>query len=189
MRPLKEEVDGRGRVLRLFAYGSLKTGECNYNQVQPYFLESRPAAAPGQMLLRPDGYPALVVDPELILAMGSDDRAGDLRETQNQTQTQNQNQSQTQAQAAALVPGQLLHLHTGVEITEKLDVFEGYFPGRPSEYLRVLIPIRCDAAWETAWVYVAAHPDPTWPPIETWPHDTIQPPPYRYQLPEAPANG
>ena len=157
--------------MRLFVYGSLKTGECNFNQVQPYFVEARAAKGPGRMLLRPDGYPALVVDSSFILDVGSDDLERDMGRAGDPAPP-----------VEAEVSGQLMLLHSGAEITERLDIFEGYFPGRPSEYLRVLIPVNTEEGWECAWVYVAAHPDPAWPAIAQWPCLPAQPPPYRYEL-------
>jgi len=46
----------------LFVYGSLKRGECNYHEVERWVVSVVEAWCPGQLYLRPDGYPALVLD-------------------------------------------------------------------------------------------------------------------------------
>lgn len=46
----------------LFVYGSLKRGECNFHEVERWVVAVTEAWCPGRLYLRPDGYPALVLD-------------------------------------------------------------------------------------------------------------------------------
>ena len=129
--------------MRLFVYGSLKRGECNYHEVERWVVSVVPALAPGLLYLRPDGYPALA------LGEGS-------------------------------VPGELLELSDGDAALEHLDIFEGYYPGHESEYLRVRIectPLIPEVQSIPAWTYVCQHPH-DWPPIASWPVKAERPAPY-----------
>ena len=134
--------------MRLFVYGSLKRGECNYHEVDRWVVSVVPARAPGRLYLRPDGYPALVV--------GS-------RES-----------------GVGSVPGELLELSDPDAALAHLDIFEGYYPGHDSEYLRVEItctPISLLPSPISAWTYVCQHPH-DWPPIASWPVKAERPAPY-----------
>lgn len=163
------------RHLRLFVYGSLKTGECNASVLSRWVRKAVPGRTPGRMYLRPDGYPALWVP--RFCALGTDSYEAD----------------------AALAPaaraqdghdwvtGEVLTLETPLEVLPRLDDFEGYFPDRPSEYRRVLVEVSADTGWTTAWTYVCPDQGPAadWLPIPCWPPPGARetPAPYRARRP------
>jgi gamma-glutamylcyclotransferase (GGCT)/AIG2-like uncharacterized protein YtfP len=154
----------------LFVYGSLKPGECNFDQVERFLERARPAQGPGRLFLRPDGYPALWLgDACAPLGPGEPDR--DLLQGGKRVEP-----------GVGDVSGSLLELEPSA--LGRLDRFEGYRPGRSSEYLRVLVAVWLpdEQDWLEAWTYVCAEPDPAWPQIDVWPPEGSQKPaPYRPQ--------
>ena len=142
--------------MHLFVYGSLKQGECNFHQVSRWVRSVRPARAPGQLYLRPDGYPALCLGSERWLEVGTRDHAHDVSRCAGST-----------TRVEGSVPGQLLELDQPEVALVLLDWFEGYQPGELSEYWRVLLPIYPD---RLAWTYVCRPEQVSdWPAIESWP--------------------
>lgn len=154
------EADQRSHPLVLFAYGSLRPGECNFGQLEDHFLEAVPWRVPGHLRLRPEGYPALVLAPQLPQALG---RPYDWDWPPLLA-------SETAGGHESWVRGDLIRLRNSREIRERLDDFEG-FSGARFDYLRVAV--RCNA--ELMWTYVAPRDVPEWPRIDSWP--LAEPPP------------
>lgn len=155
--------------LKLFVYGSLKTGECNEAELAPWLERLVPAQTRGTMRLRPDGYPALELSE--YGDIGTLNYGLDLRlDRAPQPSTGN------------LVPGQLMWLRRGVEALPRLDDFEGFWPGHPCEYLRVAICVETKTGLQACWTYVGAGPSrPEWPIIEHWPPKWFEGPPEPYE--------
>lgn len=158
-------------ALSLFVYGSLKRGECNHEVVEPWLLDLLPARARGRLFLRPDGYPALWVD--RFLAAGSSDYVRDLGLWLGQQDTHGD---------GATVQGQLLRLEPTAEALRRLDEFEGFAPGRPSSYRRVLVRVLTPTGSPSAWTYICPESGPVAGsrPIGCWPPPDAQGPPAPY---------
>ena len=158
--------------LHLFVYGSLKIGECNDHVLKKWVREFRVARTRGEMRLRPDNYPALFLQEAEIL--GTEDYATDFRLSSAPELTEGHE-----------IEGQLLVLQGPLEMLRALDDFEGYFPGRPSEYLRVALSVRTELGLEPCWTYTGVGaPRTDWEPIGFWPppHLNMKPEPYHHGL-------
>lgn len=142
--------------LYLFVYGSLRPGQCNYGQLSQAVIRSEPWRVPGHLRLRPEGYPALVLQAGVPQAAGApyDWKMPALL-------------GGAEPQTTEWVAGDLLELTDSRALRQHLDDFEG-FSAVPYEYLRVALQCggRC------MWTYVAPTPDPDWIRIESWPPST-----------------
>lgn len=159
-------------ILRLFVYGSLKVGECNDFMISPWLERWEEAEIQGEMRLRPDGYPALFL--ATYGAVGSADYGQDLRLSEAPG-----------CHEGHLIRGQLLYLRDGVEALPKLDYFEGYFPGKRSEYMRVGISVTTNDGSVACWTYTGVgRPVEEWPQLEEWPPPGLvrKPEPYEHGL-------
>lgn len=159
-------------TLKLFAYGSLKVGECNDVVVRPFLKKWVEAEIDGVMRLRRDGYPALFLSG--FGALGSLDYPSDLNISEA-----------PEPEGGGVIRGQLLFLDQGERALEILDEFEGYFPSRDSEYLRAAISVRTKEGPVACWTYTGVGAPPsTWRSIEEWPPPGSRrsPDPYRHGL-------
>ena len=158
--------------LRLFVYGSLKVGECNDQVIMRWLKDWQEASTHGQMRLRPDAYPALFVSDHSLLGTADYERDLALR-------------TAPQSREGGLIRGQVLTLAPGVQALAALDSFEGYFPGEPSEYLRVAIQVETPKGPQACWTYTGVgRPNPDWPSLESWPPPGLDraPEPYHHGL-------
>ena len=173
-------------ALRLFVYGSLKRQEYNWHIIESAVDKVTAARLRARMFLRPDGYPALRVPlprgkgaagdgvTRVSLLLGEHGGAGRVGTLDYRRDLAAAWQALPPAcsplgEGDPWVDGQLLLLNPGPDWLERLDEFEGFFPGKTSEYLRVLAPLQVDGHWQQAWTYCAAA-DPTeqWPAIAEW---------------------
>lgn len=155
--------------LKLFVYGSLKTGECNESELSQWLTQAVPAQTKGTLWLRPDGYPALRLSD--YGQLGTADYSNDLTL-----------QRAPEPSHGRSVVGQLLWLRCGEAALPRLDDFEGFFPGGRSEYLRVAISVDTEDGLQPCWTYVGAQQPPeTWKQIDHWPPPWFQGPPDPYQ--------
>ena len=139
-------------MVRLFVYGSLRPGECNYDQLSAAVTKATPASVGGWLRLRPEGYPALTLASSWPCTPGSPGFWPALPRTISA------------ASATATVLGDVLELRWTPELGQRLDDFEGFTPESP-DYLRV-------ACWTSAgwaWTYIAPVDEPDWPTISAWP--------------------
>ena len=126
-----------GRVrLALFVYGTLKSGHPNHERFCRGVLEVKEATARGRLYGLPFGFPGLVVPEEDVRAVGTEDYLGDARAT---------GPSPGAAPTAARagwdgIHGELLTFDDAERRLPAIDGLEGYRPGEPSLYRRVLIP-------------------------------------------------
>jgi len=147
--------------LSLFVYGSLRPGQCNYDQLQDHVLSAQTVHWPGRLHLRPEGYPALVLPPGCGQILAHPyvwevplEPPGDI--------------------GGGPVEGEWLTLRDSQQIRRRLDDFEGFTP-RVQEYLRVAVA--CQGQW--VWTYVASGEGSSWPVIASWPIEGMSPPPWR----------
>lgn len=140
--------------LSLFVYGSLRPGKCNYDQLSAAVVGCATVLWPGQMRLRPEGYPALVLPEKWPVKLASPydwTYPPDLV---------------PEGSGLLQVEGEVLRLLDSPDLRHHLDDFEGFTP-QQRDYLRVA------CAWQGGWVwtYVAPEDREDWPLIERWPPD------------------
>ncbi len=159
--------------LRLFVYGTLKRGHSAHERLCRGTLGVTPASVCGRLYLHPAGYPVLRVPARNVLAEATADAAADLAAQAAADPT-----AATRAPGWPLIEGELLSFGDVAQRLAALDEYEGFVPGGPSLYRRVLVPIDAPgipaaraSALVAAWTYVAAAamrglrpiPDESWP--------------------------
>lgn len=159
-RDSKGPSAGRGPgVLKLFVYGTLKRGFRNHDLFCRGFLDLREAQVRGRLYEGP-GYPFLEVPDEDILALGTSRPLDDVATQEGLGQQLRRfcgaDAAATETGAWGLVHGELLDLGLPERRLPAIDGLEGFRPGKPSLYLRVLVPVAVDRACEVAWTYVVA---------------------------------
>lgn len=113
----------------------------------------------------PQGYPAVVVPEDTVLAIGTDDPLADARRTDGLIR------SDLSEPGTPAVYGELYTFDDPEERLPRLDDLEDFSPRDPSSpYRRVLVPVRPDSGDVTlAWAYAARHPRGTHLPGGRWP--------------------
>ena len=146
-------------VLELFVYGTLMRGFRNHDLFCRGFLGVREAQVRGRLYDGP-GYPFLEVPDEDVLALGTsrpmDDVATQERLGRQLRRFPEADPASTEPGAWGLVHGELLYLDCPERRLPAIDGLEGFRPGNPSLYLRVLVPVAVAGACEIAWTYVVA---------------------------------
>jgi len=150
--------------VQMFFYGTLKRGGINH----PYCrggLMTAEARIEGLLYDLPQGYPAIVVPEETVLAVGTDDPLRDAREANALTR------AGLAEPGTPTVYGELYTFDDPRERLPTLDELEDFSPNDPSSpYRRVLVPVRADGGGVTpAWAYAARHPRGTHLPGGRWP--------------------
>ncbi len=137
-------------LLRLFVYGTLKRGGRFHERYCKGVLAIEAASVRGRVHRLPQGYLALVVPEEAILARGTADAAADARR-----QVTVVAEAELHDPTWSDVPGELLTFDDPEERLPRIDGLEGFHPGAESLYLRVLLPIRrANGLRVAAWAYV-----------------------------------
>lgn len=167
------------QLLRLFVYGTLKHGFWNHDRFCRGVLTVEDAVVRGRLFETPSGIPVLQVPEEDILAVGTINPLADVA-TQVHVTAHMSNPEPT----PDLIPktgagahwgpvyGELLTFNNPETCLPAIDRLEGFHPGGPSLYRRVLVTV-CMNRGKTlsAWVYVAGSnmngrfkslPDGTW---------------------------
>jgi gamma-glutamylcyclotransferase (GGCT)/AIG2-like uncharacterized protein YtfP len=143
--------------LYLFAYDSLRPGQCNYGQLSEAVTRSWPWRVPGHLLLRPEGYPALILAAGVPQALGSP-------YDWSMPALVCDGAAPNPGAEEEWVAGDLLELEDSLALRERLDDFEG-FSGAPYDYLRVAL----ECGGRRMWTYVAPQADREWRRIRSWP--------------------
>jgi gamma-glutamylcyclotransferase (GGCT)/AIG2-like uncharacterized protein YtfP len=118
----------------------------------------------GRLYDLPSGYPALEVPKEDIRAIGT---AGPLHDASEQRHL---DRTGVYRPGDILVSGELFTFDDPEERLPALDRLEGFDPGRPSLYQRVLIPAETSGGIGVlAWAYVIEEPSGTYLPGGRWP--------------------
>ncbi len=152
-------------TVRMFFYGTLKRGGQYHDLCRGGTLVSGRAEVDGLLYDLPEGYPALLVPPGKVLAVGSDDYLRDARDALVVSQRA------LPMPDGASVHGEVYEFGDPVRRLPILDTLEGFDPADPSSpYRRVLVPVRADDADAvTAWTYAAQSPRGTPLPGGNWP--------------------
>jgi gamma-glutamylcyclotransferase (GGCT)/AIG2-like uncharacterized protein YtfP len=142
--PLKPNTNG---MLRLFVYGTLKRGFWNHDRFCRGVLTVEDAVVHGRLFEIPSGIPVLQVPEEDILAVGTTDPLADVA-TQahvaaripNPEPTPGLHQENATGAPWGPVYGELLTFDDPEIRLPSIDRLEGFHPGGPCLYRRVLGP-------------------------------------------------
>ncbi len=160
-------------MLRVLVYGTLKRGFANHDRFCHNAVDIQPATVRGR-LYDLGAFPALEVPEESILAHGTADPYADVatqaRFTAEMAQHPAPRVKGRTRRGWGIISGELLTFDDPIERLPRLDRLEGFRPGGPSLYRRVLVTAFTGRPG-AAWVYVAAEnllrrcacPIPSWP--------------------------
>ena len=137
-------------TLRLFVYGTLKRGGRYHERFCGGALSIEPASVRGRLYTLPEGYPVLVVPPDMILANGSGDAIADV----TRQETCVMPAASPEDAGWQDVHGELQTFDDPADRLAAIDALEGFHPGAPSLYLRLLLPVRRYSEYVAAWTYV-----------------------------------
>jgi gamma-glutamylcyclotransferase (GGCT)/AIG2-like uncharacterized protein YtfP len=153
--------------LTLFAYGTLKRGHSNHERFCRGVLDVREATARGRLYDLPFGFPALVVPKEDVRAEGTSDYPADARESGPSPDACIPKASL----GWDVIHGEILTFGDPEERLPSVDGLEGYRPGEPSLYRRILIPTAPSGAKRAvlAWTYAVGSASGVHLPGGRWP--------------------
>ncbi len=146
--------------LRLFVYGTLKRGWWNHDRFCGGYTSLREAEVLGRLYHLPAGYPMLRVPEETVLAEGSGAVRTDLALQHRLDRVLGLHPDLggpiALPQAWGPIRGELMTFDDPAERLRAIDRLEGFVPGGPSLYRRVLVPALSegDANPIAAWAYV-----------------------------------
>lgn len=150
--------------VQMFFYGTLKRGGRYHAYCRGGRMTAK-ARIQGLLYDLPQGYPAIIVPEETVLAVGTDDPLADARRANGLTL------SDLGEPVTPAVHGELYTFDDPEERLPRLDVLEDFSPDDPSSpYRRVLVPVHPDGGDVTlAWAYATRHPRGTHLPGGRWP--------------------
>jgi len=160
--PLKPNTSG---MLRLFVYGTLKRGFWNHDRFCRGVLTVEDAVVRGRLFETSSGIPVLEVPEDDILAVGTTNPLADVA-TQAHVTARISNSEPTpdrlpkKGTGAPWGPvyGELLTFDDPKTRLPAIDRLEGFHPGGPCLYRRVLVPVQVNGADLLAWLYVGEDP-------------------------------
>jgi len=158
--PLKPNTSG---MLRLFVYGTLKRGFWNHDRFCRGVLAVEDALVRGRLFETSSGIPVLQVPEEDILAVGTTNPLADVATQAHVTARLFTPQStiinpQYEGAPWDSVYGELLTFDDPESRLPAIDRLEGFHPGAPCLYRRVLVPVRINGTVLPAWLYVGEDP-------------------------------
>ena len=156
--PLKPNTNG---MLRLFVYGTLKRGFWNHDRFCRGVVTVVDATVGGRLFETPSGIPVLMVPEEDILAVGTINPRADVA-TQAHVTARMSNPEPTpdrlpnKGTGAPWGPvyGELLTFDDPETRLPAIDRLEGFHPGGPCLYRRVLVSAQANGAELPVWLYV-----------------------------------
>ena len=137
----------------LFTYGTLKVGYWNHDIYCRSARSVEEATARGRLYELPPGIPILQVPEDDILAVGTRDILADV-DVQEQQAAILTSQRWEPSESSDVVYGELLTFDDPLLRIPPIDRLEGFRPGQPSLYRRVLTPVFTKDGIVAAWVYV-----------------------------------
>ena len=148
-------------MLKLFVYGTLKSGCRNHQDFCRGYVELLEATVRGRLYEGP-GYPILEVPEADILAHGTHDPLAD---TATQARLSHWVQAGlhpapegTTGETWDTVYGELFTFDDPQTRLPPIDRLEGFHPGGRSLYRRLLVPATVGGARQLAWVYAVENP-------------------------------
>jgi gamma-glutamylcyclotransferase (GGCT)/AIG2-like uncharacterized protein YtfP len=160
MNPTEPSNANTSGMLRLFVYGTLKRGFWNHDRFCRGVLAVDDALVRGRLFETSSGIPVLQVPEEYILAVGTTNPLADVA-TQAHVKARMSNPEPTPDRLPkkgtgapwAPVYGEILTFDDPVIRLPAIDRLEGFHPGGPCLYRRVLVPILVNGAVLPAWLY------------------------------------
>lgn len=142
-------------LLRLFVYGTLKRGYWNHDRLCRDRVSIAEATVRGQLYELPSGIPALAVEDEDVLAQGTGDPLADAVTQREIDAGISVKTGHRIGDVPRLVRGELVTFDDPARHIPPIDRLEGFFPGRSSLYVRVLVPVVTSSEdIVAAWCYV-----------------------------------
>jgi len=149
------------QFFRLFVYGTLKRGFWNHDRFCRGVLAVEDALVRGRLFETSSGIPVLQVPEEDILAVGTTNPLADVA-TQARVVTRMSNPEPTpdrlpkKGTGAPWSPvcGEILTFDDAEIRLPAIDRLEGFRPGGPCLYRRVLVPVRIKGTVLPTWLYV-----------------------------------
>lgn len=135
--------------IRLFVYGTLKSGYWNFERYCRNAIDIQPATVWGRLWQLSAGYPAIEVPETSILAHGTSDPIADAR-TQHRLGSRKQPMQKPDGDWD-LVHGEVMTFLDPERDLPLIDRLEGFNPDRKSLYKRALVP-----------AFLATHIIPVW---------------------------
>lgn len=161
MNPAEPSNPNTSGMLRLFVYGTLKRGFWNHDRFCRGVLTVEDAVVCGRLFETSSGIPVLMVPEEDILAVGTTNPLADVATQAHVTARMsnpepNPDRLPRKGTGAPWGPvfGELLTFDDPDTRLPAIDWLEGFHPGGPCLYRRVLIPVRTNGAELPAWLYV-----------------------------------
>jgi len=158
MNPNEPSKENTAGILRLFVYGTLKRGCWNHDRFCRGVLSVEEAVVRGRLYEMPSGIPVLQVPEEDILARGTADPLADVaaqaRFAEYLASILDPVPESATAGGWAPVYGELLTFDDPESRLAAIDRLEGFHPGGPSLYKRVLVPVCAGEELFPAWLYV-----------------------------------
>lgn len=176
MNPMKQAMNPKepsnantNGMLRLFVYGTLKRGFWNHDRFCRGVLAVEDALVRGRLFETSSGIPVLQVPEEDILAVGTTNPLADVA-TQAHVTARMSNPEPTPDRLPkegtgspwGPVYGELLTFDDPETRLPAIDRLEGFHPGGPCLYRRVLVPVQVNGADLPAWLYVGEDPISGW---------------------------
>jgi len=165
MNPTEPSDANTSRMLRLFVYGTLKRGFWNHDRFCRGVLTVEDAVVRGRLFETHSGIPVLEVPEEDILAIGTTNPLADVAtqahvaaRMSNPKPTPDRHQENTTGAPWGPVYGELLTFDDPETRLPAIDRLEGFHPGGPCLYRRVLVPVCMNRERRLiAWAYVAGN--------------------------------
>ncbi len=165
MNPTEPSNANTNGMLRLFVYGTLKRGFWNHDRFCRGVLTVEDAVVRGRLFETSSGIPVLKVPEEDILAVGTTNPLADVA-TQAHVTARMSNPEPTpdrlpkKGTGAPWGPvyGELLTFDDPENRLPAIDRLEGFHPGGPCLYRRVLVPVQVNRSVLPAWLYVSEDP-------------------------------
>lgn len=156
--PLKPNTNG---MLRLFVYGTLKRGFWNHDRFCRGVLAVEDALVRGRLFETSSGIPVLQVPEEDILAVGTTNPLADVAtqacvvaRMSNPEPTPDRLPKKGTGAPWGLVYGEILTFDDPEIRLPAIDRLEGFHPGGPCLYRRVLTSAQVHGTVLPAWLYV-----------------------------------
>ena len=149
------------QLLRLFVYGTLKRGFWNHDRFCRGVLAVEDATVRGRLFETSSGIPVLEVPEEDILAVGTINPLADVATQAHVTARMSNPEPTTdrlpkKGTGAPWGPvyGEILTFDDPETRLPAIDRLEGFHPGGPCLYRRVLVAVRTKGTLLPAWLYV-----------------------------------
>jgi gamma-glutamylcyclotransferase (GGCT)/AIG2-like uncharacterized protein YtfP len=158
-------MKNKTELLRVFVYGTLKQGFINHERYCSGVLSIEPAAIRGRLYEHSCGYPVVEVPRELILAEGTSNYVQDMTVLRVFTARMSDVKMPPMKPLCPYgdwvsVRGELMTFDDPASRLPALDDLEGFYPGEPTLYHRVLVAAQSNRSIHLpVWTYVLGTSD------------------------------